>query len=299
MKLLTPSNWSDYELIDCGDFEKLERFGIYHLIRPEPQAVWKKKLNENEWTKIANARFKREKQKTSYRSGDAENGGWTFYKKMPENWTISYKLGQNNLTFKLALTSFGHIGIFPEQAENWNYINESLNKINIEKPKVLNLFAYTGGASLAAKVGGADITHLDAVKQVVNWAGENMQLSELKDIRWIVEDSIKYLKREVNRQKKYTAIILDPPAYGRGPDGEKWILEEGINELLELSSKLLEKNNNFLILNLYSLGFSSLIANNLIESYFSFTEKEFGEFYLQSKTGIKLPLGTFVRFRNI
>jgi len=303
LKLLSPSNWSDYELIDCGDFEKLERFGKYHLIRPEPQAVWKKKLSENEWLKIADARFKREKQKISYRSGDAENGGWTLLKKMPENWTITYNLASHLLTFKLALTSFGHIGIFPEQAENWNYIFNTINEIknseNIQDFKFLNLFAYTGGASLAAKTTNIDVTHLDAVKQVVNWSSENMTLSNLKDIRWVVEDATKFLKREVKRQKKYNAIILDPPAYGRGPEGEKWILEDGINEILELSAQLLEKENSFLILNLYSLGFSSLIAKNLIETYFKTNNLEFGEFYLKAKSKIELPLGTFVRFKNI
>ncbi len=299
MKLLSPNNWKDYELIDCGGFEKLERFGKYVLIRPEPQAVWNKKMTDDEWVKTANARFKREKQKTSYRSGDTENGGWIFYKKMPDNWNITYLLGDKLLTFKLALTSFGHIGIFPEQAENWHFIYDNLQKIKIETPKVLNLFAYTGGASLAARAANADITHLDAVKQVVNWANENMELSNMQNIRWIVEDALKYLQREVKREKKYNAIILDPPAYGRGPNGEKWILEDGINELLELCSKLLIKNNSFVILNLYSLGYSSLIANNLIESWFENKNNEFGEFFLQSKTGIQLPLGTFVRFSNL
>jgi len=298
LKLISPIGWTDYELIDCGNFEKLERFGKYHLIRPEPQAVWKSKLNENEWLKLADARFKREKQKISYRSGDAENGGWTFMRKIPDNWTINYKLDNHLLTFKLALTSFGHIGIFPEQAENWNFIYNSIQQINIQSFKLLNLFAYTGGASLSAKCANADVTHLDAVKQVVNWSSENMALSNLKDIRWVVEDATKFLKREVKRQKKYNAIVLDPPAYGRGPEGEKWILEEGINEILELSALLLEKENSFLILNLYSLGFSSLIAKNLITSHFKTNNLEFGEFCLKSKTNIELPLGTFVRIKN-
>jgi 23S rRNA (cytosine1962-C5)-methyltransferase len=299
MKLLPPLVFKDYELIDCGDFEKLERFGDYTLIRPEPQAVWKKKLSNELWQKTAHAKFRREKQKTSYRSGDTENGGWTIFKKMPERWTINCPLPENQFRMKLAMTSFGHIGIFPEQSQNWAYTFESVKMIPAEKPRVLNLFAYTGGTSLAAKAAGADVTHLDAVKQVVNWSKENMEISELSDIRWIVDDALKFLHREVKREKKYHGIILDPPAYGRGPAGEKWILEENINELLNLCFEILEKHNNFFILNLYSLGFSSLIADNLTESYFQTTQREFGEFYLQAKSGIKLPLGTFSRFRNI
>ncbi len=298
MKLLTPSSLKDYQLIDCGDFEKLERFGSYTLIRPEPQAVWKKKLSAEKWTELAHARFKREKQKTSYRSGDAENGGWTMIKKMPEHWNMNCHLPEGSFKMKLSLTSFGHIGVFPEQAQNWDFIYDSLKKNTDSKPRVLNAFAYTGGASLAAKAAGADVTHLDAVKQVVNWAKENMELSNLTDIRWIVDDTLKFLKREEKRGKSYHGIILDPPAYGRGPDGEKWILEEGINEVLEHCAKLLEPNNSFFVLNLYSLGFSSLIANNLVESHFDFNQKEFGEFYLRSESGIDLPLGTFVRFRR-
>jgi len=298
MKIYSPTNWVDYELIDCGGFEKLERFGSYVLNRPEPQAVWKKQLAEKEWANLAHARFRREKQKSSYRSGDLENGGWTFLKKMPENWVISYPLKTGLIHFKLALTSFGHIGIFPEQAENWNYLTDAIGELPVEQPKVLNLFAYTGGASLAARKAGADVTHLDAVKQVVNWSHENMDLSKLDSIRWLVEDALKYVEREVKREKMYHGIILDPPAYGRGPAGEKWVLEEGIVPLMEACARILEPVHSFFILNLYSLGFSSLIANNLVESFFESKEKEFGEFYLNSRSGVKLPLGTFVRFKR-
>ncbi len=295
MKILTPENWKDYELIDCGGFEKLERFGEYYLIRPESQALWSKRLSENEWLKTAHAHYKRENQQKSYRTNDGVNGSWTFYKKVPDNWTISYIINKFKFTFKISLTSFGHVGIFPEQAQNWQFIADTLTKFNNPNSTVLNLFAYTGAASVVAKANKADVTHLDAVKQIVTWAKTNMELSGLTDIRWVVEDAISYLKREVKRGKKYNGIILDPPAYGRGPNGEKWILADSLTELLELTSKLLADDNYFLIVNLYSLGFSSLIVDNLISSIFKFTEKEIGEFYLQSKTDYKLPLGIFGR----
>jgi 23S rRNA (cytosine1962-C5)-methyltransferase len=298
IKALAPENWKDYELIDCGEFEKLERFGPYFLIRPEPQAVWKKVYPEQEWNKLAHARFRREKQKASWRSGDSENGGWQMYKPMPETWNITYPLASGVITMRLALTSFGHIGVFPEQAENWNYIVRAIRSLNQPAPKVLNLFAYTGGASLAARSAGADTTHLDAVKQVVSWSRENMELSGLSNIRWLVEDAMKYLRREVKRGKTYQGIILDPPAYGRGPTGEKWVLEEGITELMELCSQILAPQNSFLILNLYSLGFSSLIANNLAENFKPYIDKEFGEFYLPARSGVRLPLGTFLRLKK-
>jgi 23S rRNA (cytosine1962-C5)-methyltransferase len=288
----------DYQLIDCGNFEKLERFGPYYLIRPESQAIWKKKYTDQQWTEIAHARFKREQQKSSYRSGDPGNGGWTFFKKMPENWNISCPLPQGDFKLKLSLTSFGHVGIFPEQLGNWQFIYESV-KLNTEKvPRVLNAFAYTGGASMAARAAGAEVTHLDAVKQIVGWAKENMVLSKLSDIRWMVDDALKFLKREEKRGKTYHGIILDPPAYGRGPGGERWILDEGINDVLGACTKILEPNNSFFVLNLYSLGYSPLISNNLVESHFECKDKVFGESFIHSQSGIDLPLGTYVRFRR-
>lgn len=295
MKLLTPTLWKDYELIDTGNFEKLERFGEVILIRPEPQAVWDRILDNKEWTNTAHARFVREQAKGSYRFSGLENGGWTFYKKIPENWIISYDLDFIKLKFKLSLTTFGHIGIFPEQAENWNYIYKQILLFKNSRPKVLNLFAYTGGATLAAKAAGADVTHVDAVKSVVNWSRENMDSSGLKDIRWIVEDALKFVKREVRRENIYQGIIIDPPAYGRGPKGEKWVLEENLNEILKDCSSILDSKNAFLVLNLYSLGFSSLIGLNVVSQYFNTKNVEFGEFYLASKQNVKLPLGTFLR----
>ncbi|NDV68179.1 class I SAM-dependent methyltransferase [Dysgonomonas sp. 25] len=295
MQLLHPTHFSDYELIDSGEYEKLERFGKYILRRPEPQAVWRKFLSEQEWEKLADASFIRAKGKTSQDGND--RGEWTQKKGMPDQWFVRYEYKGMKLQFRLGLTSFKHVGIFPEQAANWNFIYDTLSELKVEEPKVLNLFAYTGGASLAAKSAGADVTHVDSVKQVITWSRENMEASGLDNIRWIVEDALKFCRREVKRGKKYNGIILDPPAYGRGPDGEKWILEENIAEIMQLCSDLLEDNNAFLILNLYSMGFSAVIANNLIKDYFPDVRNgEFGELVIPEKSGKELPLSIFARF---
>ncbi len=295
---LTPPQWEDYQLIDCGNFEKLERFGKYHLIRPEPQALWNKKMSDKEWRQLADAQFVRDTQKTSYRNSSTENGGWKMYNKIPNTWNIKYNLSDKTINCKLSLTTFGHIGIFPEQAENWRYIYQNIILSNIKDFKLLNVFAYTGAASIAAKLAGAEVTHVDAVKQVIGWANENMILSNTQNIRWIIDDALKFMRREQKRDKKYDAIIFDPPAYGRGPDGEKWILEDNINELLLLATNILSDRYAFVILNMYSLGYSSHIANNLITNYFHDKDTEFGEFYINSKTNIILPLGTFVRLKR-
>ena len=200
MLLLTPEKFSDYELLDCGDFEKLERFGKYILIRPEPQAVWDKGLSNREWDSMAHVRFI---------PSSSSAGDWKKMKEMPDRWNVEYEIGSQKsevrkIKFRLALTSFKHVGIFPEQAVNWEYVYECLTPNPAPKerqavPSVLNLFAYTGGASLAAKAAGADAVHLDSVKQVVTWAREHMELSGLKDIRWVVEDAMTFVKREVSR----------------------------------------------------------------------------------------------------
>ena len=289
IQLLSPQNWKDYELIDCGNFEKLERFGNVILIRPEPQAVWEKKYSENEWTKQHNIRFK---------GRSATSGEWIKKdQKTPDRWHISYKNEDIRLQFRLALTSFKHLGIFPEQAVNWDYITRNIKKFKTAQPKVLNLFAYTGGASLAARAAGAETTHVDSIKQVVSWANENQTLSGLENIRWTVEDALKFVKREVKRGRKYNGIILDPPAYGHGPNGEKWKLEDNIREMMDDVVKLLDEDEHFLILNTYSLGFSSVIVENLILSSFPEVQNlETGELYLQASSGYKLPLGVFGKF---
>ena len=297
MLLLEPQHWTDYELIDSGNYEKLERFGKHILARPEPQAVWQKSLPEKEWEDMADAIFRREKGKSS-QDGN-ERGEWIQKKGMPDQWFINYDYKGMHLKFRLGLTSFKHVGIFPEQAENWNFIYDTIKSFDISEPKVLNLFAYTGGASIAAKSAGADVTHVDSVKQVITWSRENMEASNLNNIRWIVEDALKFCRREVKRGKKYNGIILDPPAYGRGPDGERWILEENIAELMSICHELLENKNSFLILNLYSMGFSPVIAENLIKNYFpGIKSYQYGELLIPEKSGKRLPLSIFIRFRT-
>jgi 23S rRNA (cytosine1962-C5)-methyltransferase len=218
---------------------------------------------------------------------------------MPDQWQIQYKINNSDaaIKFRLGLTSFKHVGIFPEQASNWDFIYESIKMIKAPQPKVLNLFAYTGGASLAAKAAGADITHVDSIKQVVTWSKENMEISNLTNIRWVVEDALKFVKREEKRGNKYNGIILDPPAFGHGPNGEKWKLEDNIYEMIEGVLNLLDDNEHFLILNAYSLGFSSLIIENLLKKKAG-KHLNIGELYLQATEGNKLPLGVFGRFRN-
>lgn len=215
MIIETPSeNWKDYELIDSGNFEKLERFGPFIMRRPEPKALWDKALKEEEWKKLAHTVFT---QGAGFsKAGKEDSGIWTMHKKMPEQWVITY---QDIFKLRLGLTSFKHVGVFPEQAPNWDFIAQQVARLkqNFEKmapgrkPKVLNLFAYTGAASLAAREAGADVTHLDSVKQVVTWARQNMELSSLDNIRWIIEDALKFVQREARRGNVYDGIMLDPP----------------------------------------------------------------------------------------
>jgi len=286
--MLTPGKFPDYELIDCGDFEKLERFGNYVTIRPEPQAVWPKMLSTSQWEKAAHVRF-------VAKSGST--GIWKKIKEMPDRWHMEYPIGDEGtrIRFRLALTSFKHVGLFPEQAVNWDYIYQKTKSLKTSTPKVLNLFAYTGASSLAAKAAGADTTHLDSVRQVVTWARENMELSGLDNIRWVIEDAMAFVRREHKRGKKYNGIILDPPAYGHGANGEKWKLEDMIAEMTGMVTELLEPEDHFLLMNTYSLGFSSLVIENLLNNSPVKGRFETGEIYLKSGTGQKLPLGVFGR----
>jgi 23S rRNA (cytosine1962-C5)-methyltransferase len=288
---LTPTNFPDYELIDCGNFLKLEKFGSVITIRPEPQAVWDASMSYAEWESRAHIKFVPK---------SSSSGDWKKLKNAPEQWQIKYEVGnqKSEIRFRLGLTSFKHVGVFPEQAVNWDYIFNSVKQLKTAQPKFLNLFAYTGGASLAAKAAGADTTHLDSIKQVVTWAKENMELSKLENMRWIVEDALKFTRREVKRGNKYHGIILDPPAFGHGPDGEKWKLEDNISEMMKNVLQLLNEEEHFLILNAYSLGFSSLILENLVQQNFKAQNLEIGELYLQDNFNKKLPLGAFARFRK-
>jgi len=293
MKIFTPHNWTSYELIDSGDFAKLERFGEVVTYRPEPQAVWSKSLPEAEWIRQADATFKPAKEKGAEQLID--KGEWFTKKGTPDRWLVQYKTKHLNLKVKSALSAFKHVGIFPEQAANWDFIAEKTAQL--DKPKVLNLFAYTGIASLAARQSGAEVTHVDSIKQVVTWARENMESSNLDNIRWIVEDAMKFVKREVRRGSIYQGIMLDPPAYGRGANGEIWKLEQHINEMIGECAKLLDKRNGFFILNMYSMGLSPIISENLIKSHFENTPNlEYGDLVVTDKFGKKLPLGSVCRF---
>ena len=299
MLLEQPLKWNDYELIDSGDFEKLERFGNYFLIRPEPKALWDKHLSEKEWLSAAHTKFTT--GAGFGRSGKEDSGTWQSLKKMPDRWMVSYKKDGLEMRLRLALTSFKHVGLFPEQAPNWDFIYRETLKI--QKPKVLNLFAYTGAASIAAKCAGADVTHLDSVKQVVTWARDNMELSGVDNIRWVVEDALKFVKREAKRGNRYHGIIMDPPAYGHGPDGEKWKLDELLFEMMVEVSKIMYDSNSFLVLNLYSNGYSALLSESVVKSSFNLKPKgdydiSFGELYLKDSFGRALPLSVFTRLKR-
>ena len=292
-KQLTP-NIPDYQLLDTGEGEKLERFGRDVVRRPEPQAVWRKSLGDKEWLK-ADASFLRDTK-------SEERGEWRLKPEMPSRWMISFDYKDMHLRLRLALTSFKHVGVFPEQAANWEFIYDTITELRsagIERPKVLNLFAYTGGATLAARAAGGDVTHVDSVKQVVTWARENMESSGLDGVRWIVEDAMKFVEREVRRGNRYNAIILDPPAYGRGANGEKWILEEHICRMLECCAELLENENAMLVLNLYSMGLSSIVARTAVHQAFGAPRSEqLGELYFEDSALKAIPFGTYYRFRR-
>ncbi len=299
VELLTP-RWEDYELIDSGDFEKLERFGRWVVSRPEPQAIWHKSLPQREWERLASARFRKD-------SRSDDRGEWNCAPQMPSRWTVAYRYDGMSLHMRLGLTSFKHVGLFPEQAENWNFIYDSCRRLGAspagapgaEPVRVLNLFAYTGGATLAACSAGAEVTHGDSVKQAVAWGRENMELSGLDGVRWIVDDAMKFVRREVKRGRRYRGIILDPPAYGRGPEGEKWVLEQHIGELLECCAALLEPQGAFLVFNLYSMGFSALLAKGIVNQLFGpAAEERYGELCFPDRSGKLLPLGVFYRFRR-
>lgn len=286
-ELLCPTGWSDYELLDSGNFEKLERFGRYVIARPEPQALWDRSMRAEEWDRLADARFRKDR-----RSDD--RGEWILRSGMPEQWFVGYENGGLQLRMRLGLTSFKHVGIFPEQSENWNFIYRQVRD-RFPRAKVLNLFAYTGGASLAARAAGAEVTHVDSVKPVVSWARENMEASGLDGIRWIVDDALKFVRRELRRGHLYQGIILDPPAYGRGPDGEKWVLEEHLNEMLRTCAQLLDRNG-FLVLNLYSMGLSALLARSAVRQLVgSCNDEQFGDLYFTDSYGKSLPLGVYYR----
>lgn len=296
-----PNNWKDYELLDSGKGAKLERFGEYVLARPEPKALWDKSMSDAEWNTLAHTRFTPGAGFGKARKEDS--GTWERLRNMPDQWWIRYD-GGPKFSLRLGLTSFKHVGVFPEQAANWDYIFRQTSDIAAKtgsKPKVLNLFAYTGAASLAAKCAGADVTHLDSVRQVVTWAHENQDRSGLRDIRWVVEDAMKFAGREARRGNLYQGIILDPPAYGHGPDGEKWKLDECLFDMMKTVGRILAPENSFLVLNLYSNGFSAILGETVVRQALGLpadSSLESGELVLRDRFGKNLPLSIFVRLKR-
>lgn len=349
------ASWEDYELIDSGDFEKLERFGPYVMSRPEPKALWGKTMSDQEWNRAIHTRFR--PGAGFGKAGKEDSGTWERMRRMDDQWYIRYagygcaagsivpgadsvsseaatipseatampfesatipsgatavpsesaailsgaaavpfeaaaipapsqadtipaggagrKRKGPSFSLRLGLTSFKHVGVFPEQAPNWEFIYSNTRRLAEQAkaegrpaPKVLNLFAYTGAASLAAKAAGADVTHLDSVRQVVTWARGNMERSRLDGIRWLVEDAMKFARREAKRGNLYQGIILDPPAYGHGPDGEKWKLDECLYDILKCVAAILAPKDSFMVLNLYSNGYSAMLGETLVREAF-------------------------------
>lgn len=281
-------NWKDYEVIDCSKGEKLERWGDYILVRPDPQVIWDTPRKEKGWHKM-NAHYHRSKK---------GGGEWEFFD-LPQQWSIHYR----NLTFQLKPFSFKHTGLFPEQAANWDWFSELIKKAG-RPVKVLNLFAYTGGATIAAAAASASVTHVDASKGMVTWAKENAASSGLTDapIRWIVDDCVKFVEREIRRGNHYDAIIMDPPSYGRGPKGEIWKIEESIHPLVKLCAQLLVDRPLFFLINSYTTGLQPAVLSYLIGTELKrfsgkVTADEIG--LPVSSNGLTLPCGASGRFEGI
>lgn len=283
-------NWKEYQVIDCSAGEKLERWGQYTLVRPDPQVIWNTPKKEKGWKKM-NGHYHR-----STKGG----GEWEFFN-LPEEWTIRYKLPiQKELTFHLKPFSFKHTGIFPEQATNWDWFSKKIKDAG--RPiKVLNLFAYTGGATLAAAAAGASVTHVDASKGMVSWAKENAISSGLGEapIRWIVDDCVKFVEREIRRGNHYDAIIMDPPSYGRGPKGEIWKIEDAIYPLVQLCEQLLSEQPLFFLINSYTTGLQPAVLKYMMSTALAghggtFEADEIG--LPVSCNGLVLPCGASGRF---
>ena len=283
----TADNWKDYEIIDTSSGEKLERWGRFILIRPDPQVIWNTEKINAGWKK-PNAHYHR-----SSRGG----GDWEFFD-LPKQWNIHYK----NLTFALKPFSFKHTGLFPEQAVNWDWFSEKIASAG-RPVKVLNLFAYTGGATLSAAAAGASVTHVDASKGMVTWAKENAALSGLEKapVRWLVDDCVKFVEREIRRGSRYDGIIMDPPSYGRGPKGEIWKIEDSIHSLIHLAAQLLSDDPLFFLVNSYTTGLAPAVLTYLISTELRKYggRVESGEIGLPvTESGLYLPCGASGRWEK-
>ena len=281
--------WKDYQVLDTTDGERLERWGDYILVRPDPQVIWSTPHEAPEWKRY-DARYIR---------SNTGGGHWSDHH-LPERWQIRYK---DYLTFNVKPMNFKHTGVFPEQAANWDFIRQKVASAN-RPVRVLNLFAYSGGATLAAAAGGAEVYHVDASKGMVAWAKENAVSSGLADrpIHWIVDDCGKFIQREIRRGRRYDGIIMDPPAYGHGPDGEKWKLDECLFDMMKSVGDILSPVSSFLVLNLYSNGFSPLLGETVLRQAFGLGdagyEMQSGELALKDKFGKVLPLSIVVRLKR-
>lgn len=279
--------WKDYEVIDCSNGEKVERWGKYILVRPDPQVIWDTPKSNKAWRNM-NAHYHRSKK---------GGGEWEFFD-LPEQWSIHYK----NLTFQLKPFSFKHTGLFPEQAVNWDWFSSKIK--NADRPiKVLNLFAYTGGATIAAAASGASVTHVDASKGMVTWAKENAISSGLKDapIRWIVDDCVKFVEREIRRGNHYDAIIMDPPSYGRGTKGEIWKIEDCVYPLIQLCTKLLSDKPLFFLISSYTTGLQPAVLSYMLGTALknfngTINSSEIG--LPVSSNGLVLPCGASGRWES-
>ncbi len=279
-------HWKDYEVIDTSCGEKLERWGKYILLRPDPQVIWKTEKTVPEWNRLNG----------HYHRSSKGGGEWEFFK-LPQEWSISYR----ELNFRLKPFSFKHTGLFPEQAVNWDWCGERIREAG-SPVKVLNLFAYTGGATLAAASAGASVTHVDASKGMVTWAKENAAASHLEDapIRWLVDDCVKFVEREIRRGNKYDGIIMDPPSYGRGPKGEIWKIEESIYPFVELASCLLSDDALFFLINSYTTGLQPAVLSYMLNTVIR--KKRGGEVQSSeiglpvSSNGLVLPCGATGRW---
>lgn len=280
------NNWQDYEILDMANGEKLEKWNNIYLIRPDPQIIWREKSYPEKW-KQANARYNR---------SSTGGGNWQKYKKIPEAWQVKYK----NLIFNIKPMGFKHTGLFPEQAVNWDWMIEKIKNAGREI-KVLNLFAYTGGATVACSYAGASVCHVDSSKGMVAWAKENVASSGLENrpIRYIVDDVTKFVQREIRRGNKYDAIIMDPPSYGRGKNGEVWQFENNIADLVELCRKVLSEKPLFFLINSYTTGISSKVLENILILKLNMKHGKLsaGEIGLPMKDSkLVLPCGIFGRW---
>ena len=283
------NNWKDYKILDMAEGQKLEKWGEIILSRPDPQIIWKEKTYPKKWKEI-NAVYHRSK---------TGGGAWEYKKKMPNQWQIKYK----ELTFNIKPMGFKHTGLFPEQAVNWDWMMDKIKKANRDI-KVLNLFAYTGGATVACAAAGASVCHVDSSKGMVTWAKENIASSGLAErpVRYIVDDVVKFVNREIRRGNKYDAIIMDPPSYGRGANGEVWQFEDNIYDLVELCTKVLSDNPLFFLINSYTTGISSKVLENILNLTVSKNYKgkvSSGEVGLpMENSNLVLPCGIFGRWEN-